>query len=63
MVKYKGGVKMKSFNEEARKMSCIVRASMLVLVVAVSTIAVNEAEKINDVKNLDLKTTEIQSEI
>ena len=54
---------MKSFNEEARKMSCIVRASMLVLVVAVSTIAVNEAEKINDVKNLDLKTTEIQSEI
>lgn len=63
MVKYKGGVKMKSFNEKARKVSYIVRASMFVLVVAVTSIAVNEGEKINDTSNLDLKATEVQREI
>ena len=54
---------MKSFNEKARKVSCIVRASMLVLVVAVSSIAANEGEKISDASNLDLKTIEVQREI
>lgn len=54
---------MKSFNEKARKVSYIVRASMFVLVVAVTSIAVNEGEKINDTSNLDLKATEVQREI
>lgn len=54
---------MISFNEKARKVSYIVRASMLVLVVAVSSIAANEGEKINDINSLDLKTTEVQREI